>query len=129
MSQTITKSIRLSTAESAEIARLSAQTSVSEAALLKQWVLRGVQAHKLNLAVQAYMNDQADIRSGAQMAGVSYNHFARELENRRVVILDDDRFLDRLSALADLFGDDALQASTQKVASQSDLPLEDTPTR
>lgn len=129
MSQTITKSIRLSTAESAEIARLSAQTSVSEAALLKQWVLRGVQGHKLNLAVQAYMNDQADIRGGAQMAGVSYNRFVRELENRRVVILDDDRFLDRLSALADLFGDDALQAATQTVASQPDLPLEDTPTR
>lgn len=129
MSQTITKSIRLSTAESAEIALLSAQTSVSEAALLKQWVLRGVQARKLNLAVQAYMNGQADIRGGAQMAGVSYNRFVRELENRWVVILDDDRFLDRLSALADLFGDDTLQAATQKVASQPDLPLEDTPTR
>ena len=128
MSQTITKSIRLSTAESAEIALLSARTSVSEAALLKQWVLRGVQAHKLSLAVQAYMNNQVDLRGGAQMAGGSYSRFMRELENRRVVILDDDRFLDRLSTLANLFGDDALQVAAQKVAAQPDLPLEDAPT-
>ncbi len=119
MSQTITKSIRLSTAESAEIAQLSAQTAVSEAALLKQWVLIGVQSHKLDLAVQAYMNDRVDIRGGAQMAGVSYNRFVHELENRRVVILEDERFLDNLSSLAELFGDEGLQEAAQKVAEQS----------
>ena len=119
MSQTITKSIRLSTAESAEIAQLSAQTAVSEAALLKQWVLIGVQSHKLDLAVQAYMNDGVDIRGGAQMAGVSYNRFVHELENRRVVILEDERFLDNLSSLAELFGDEGLKEAAQKVAEQS----------
>lgn len=119
MSQTITKSIRLSTAESAEIAQLSAQTAVSEAALLKQWVLIGVQSHKLDLAVQAYMNDRVDIRGGAQMAGVSYNRFVHELENRRVVILEDERFLDNLSSLAELFGDEGLKEAAQKVAEQS----------
>ncbi|MBI3957234.1 MAG: hypothetical protein HY328_00395 [Chloroflexi bacterium] len=125
MSQTITKSIRLSMAESAEIARLSAQTATSEAALLKQWVLRGVQSHKLDLAVQAYMNDRVDIRGGAQMAGVSYNRFMHELEDRRVLILDDDRFLDRLSALADLFEDKGLKEVAQKVAEQPDQSIDD----
>ncbi len=80
------------------------------------------QTTELDLAVQAYRNDRVDIRGGAQMAGISYNRFMRELENRRVVILDDERFLDRLSSLADLFGDDALKAAAQKVAEQSDQP-------
>lgn len=125
MTQTITKSIRLSTAESSEIAQLSAQTAISEAALLKQWVLSGVRSHKLDLAVQAYMNDRVDLRGGAQMAGVSYNRFMRELENRRVVILDDDRFLERLSTLANLFGDERLKEATRKVAEQSLQPVGD----
>ena len=83
------------------------------------------QATELDLAVQAYMNDRVDIRGGAQIAGVSYNRFMRELENRRVVILDDELFLEQLSSLADLFGDDTLRAAAQRVAEQSDLPADD----
>ncbi|RLT38450.1 MAG: hypothetical protein DWI57_11990 [Chloroflexi bacterium] len=87
------------------------------------------QTTELDLAVQAYMNDRVDLRGGAQIAGVSYNRFMRELENRRVVILEDDHFLERLSSLADLFGDDALRAAAQRVAEQSDLPIESVMTK
>lgn len=123
MSQTITKSIRLSPAESAEIAQLSETSAVSEAALLKQWVLRGVQEHKIGLAVQAYMNEQVDIRGGAPMADISYNQFLRELENRRVLILGDDGLLERLAGLATIFADDGLLAAVEAVAQESAPPI------
>ena len=40
----ITKSIRFSPSEAEEIARISAQDAVTEAALMKKWVLEGVHA-------------------------------------------------------------------------------------
>jgi hypothetical protein len=39
---------------------------------------------------------------------VSYNRFLREVEARNIVILEDDRFLERLANLANLFEDDTL---------------------
>jgi predicted HTH domain antitoxin len=108
MNQTITKSVRLSSEESEELARLSEQTFMSEASLLKKWVLAGIESQKLEMAIQKYMQRKVDLRGGAILADVSYNRFLREVESRNIIILEDDRFLERLANLANLFEDDTL---------------------
>ncbi len=101
---TITKSIRLSPQESAELTLLSEQNSLSESALMKKWIQDGIQAEKMERAIRAYMDRTTDLRGGAVIAGVSFNHFMHEVESRRIVIVDDDgHFLDRLSFLAEAF--------------------------
>jgi hypothetical protein len=57
--------------------------------LLKKWIREGIQAEKMDLAVEAYMKRQTDLRGGAAMAGVSYNRFMHEVQSRNIVILDD----------------------------------------
>ncbi len=82
---TITKSIRLSPDESEEVAQLSAKTAVTEATLMRKWIQEGIKVQKLELAVLAYMQRQCDLRGGATMAGVTYNRFLDELQNRHIV--------------------------------------------
>ena len=113
MSQTITKSVRLLPEESNELARLSEQTFITESSLLRKWVLAGIQAQKLELAIKQYMERKTDLRGGAELAGVSYNRFLQEVEARRIVVLDEDRFGERLAHLAGLFGDEALETAVQ----------------
>lgn len=97
---TVTKSIRLTPEESDELTRLAERTASTEAALMKKWVREGMEAQKLEFAIQAYMRRKTDLRGGAAMAGVPYNRFLREVQARNIVILENDRFLDRLTFLA-----------------------------
>ena len=117
MSQrTVAKSIRRSPGESQEPAQLSERTAIAEASLMKRWVQEGMRSEKLDLAVQAYMQRKTDLRGGgAAMAGVSYNRFLRELQARNIVVLDDDRFQDRLLFLADAFSDEELQSAVREL--------------
>lgn len=85
--------------------------------------IKSAQFYKLDLAVQAYMNEQVDIRGGALMADISYNQFLRELENRRVLILGDDGLLERLAGLATIFADAGLLAAVEAVAQESAPPI------
>lgn len=75
-----------------------------------------VQARKLDLAIQAYINNEADLRGGAAMAEVPYNRFYREVESRNIVIIDETYFLDELDFLAGAFGNKALQKAVKKSA-------------
>jgi predicted DNA-binding protein len=121
---TVTKSIRLSPEESEELARLSEQTATPEASLMKQWVREGMRARKIELAIQAYMQRKTDLRGGAAMAGVSYNRFLREVQAHNIVILEDDRFLERLAFLADTFEDEDLRSTIKHVLGQAPSPVE-----
>lgn len=104
MSATVTKSIRLSQDESQELSHLSETSLISEAALMKKWILDGMKSEKLERAIQAYQKRQTDLRGGAAMAGVSYNRFMREIEARNIVILDHGQhFFDSLLFLAESF--------------------------
>lgn len=113
--KTITKSVRLTPEESAALAQLSEQTMATESALLKRWVQQGMRAQKLDLAIHAYMDRRVDVRGAAAMAEVSYNRFAHELQARRIVILEEERFLERTLFLAKAFSDEALQLAAEKV--------------
>lgn len=114
---TITKSVRLSPEESEAVAQLSAHTAVTEATLMRKWIQQGIEAQKMELAVQAYMQRQCDVRGGAAMAGAAYNRFLQELQTRHIIILDDDdRFQERLTFLADTFSDELLQRALERLA-------------
>ncbi len=105
----ITKSVRLTKEEAAELARVAQQSAATESALMKKWVIEGMRAQKLQQAVQAYMQGSVDLRSGAALAEISYNRFLQELQARRVVILEDTAFLDSLAWLSDAFDNQDLQ--------------------
>ena len=114
-SANVTKSVRLRTEELEELARLSQATLVSEFALMKQWIQEGIQAKKLDLAIQAYMDRKTDLRAGAIMAGVSYNRFMREVQFRNIVILENDDFVDQLAFLAETFDSRELRVAVNQV--------------
>lgn len=116
MSQpTVTKSIRLSPDESSEIMRLSTKMGMSEAALMKKWVLDGIRTQNLEVALQAYMQRKTDLRGGAALAGIPYGEFLQEVQARNIVVLENDQFLDELEFLANTFTDETLQKAVQKV--------------
>ncbi|MGB0387068.1 MAG: hypothetical protein ACPGWR_19810 [Ardenticatenaceae bacterium] len=116
----VTKSIRLSPKESQDLSFVSKKTSIPQSALMKKWVKEGIQAQKLELALDAYIQRKTDLRGGAKMAGVSYNRFAQEIEERRIIVLDDDGgFLERLQFLADAFDDEMLREAIKEVVQES----------
>ncbi|MBX3009890.1 MAG: hypothetical protein KF832_00230 [Caldilineaceae bacterium] len=119
MGQTaITKSIRLAPDEAKELGQLSEKTALSEAALMKKWIIEGIRAEKLEQALLAYMRRQVDLRAGSTLAGVSYHRFMREVEARNIVILEETGFLDRLEFLADAFQDQALRKAIQNIRTE-----------
>lgn len=111
----VTKSVRLLPEESVELAKLSQTSAVSESALMKQWILDGMRAKKLDLAIQAYMDRKTDLRGGAAMAGIPYNRFLRELQARNIVVLENADFLDELAFLAGAFDSPSLHAALDQV--------------
>jgi predicted HTH domain antitoxin len=119
---TVTKSIRMSHEESQELTRLSVQMAASEAVLMRQWIREGLRTQKIELAIRRYMQREVDLRSGAALAGVSYNRFLREVQARNIVILEEDGFLDRLAFLAGALGDDTLRAAVERVIAQPAPP-------
>lgn len=88
---------------------------MSEAALMKKWVLAGIRLQHIELALQAYMARKTDIRSGAVLAGITYQEFLHEVQTRNIVVLENDQFLDELDFLANAFADSTLRDAVQKV--------------
>ena len=82
---------------------------------MKKWIQEGLQKTKLDLALQAYQQRRVDLRTGAAMAGVSYNQFMREVEAHNIVILDEEGFLERLAMLADAFHNEELGRVVRKM--------------
>lgn len=86
----ITKSVRLTPDEAAELDRVCREEPVTEAALLKKWVLDGLRRWKLDRALDAYARREVSLGEGAVMAGVPLNTFMAEVERRNVIIMDAD---------------------------------------
>ena len=65
----------------------------------------------LEQIIQAYAQGRVDLRGGAALAGISYNRFLQEVQARRLVVLQDATFLERLYELGETFeNQDLLQA-------------------
>lgn len=115
----MTKSIRLATEEAEALSNVARQTSISESALMKKWVLEGIRAHKLEGAIQAYMQRDVDLRGGADMADIALNRFMHEVQKRNIIVLEDEYFLDRLGDLAETFESEALRQAVESVVNKS----------
>lgn len=86
---TVTKSIRLTPEEAREAGRLATLLgSASESALLKEALLRGMMAMKLEAAVTRYTHRDLSVGEVAEMFGVPVPLLLQELARRRIPTMD-----------------------------------------
>lgn len=114
---TITKSIRLAREESRVLEQISRAESLSEAALMKKFVLEGIARYRLEQAIAAYRRGEIDLSAAARHAGTSIYHLLEELKARDIhVEAAREKFLDGLRTLAELFGgSDALNRTLSQL--------------
>jgi predicted HTH domain antitoxin len=107
----ITKSIRLNHEQSELLAHVSQVEGVSEAALMQRFVLDSLARHRLEAAIQAYEQGEADLAAAARHAGVSVYHMMSVLSSRNIASPNvSEKFVEGLKSLVETFGgSDALR--------------------
>jgi hypothetical protein len=101
----VTKSIRLTTEEAEDLAQLVTGTAYAEAALLRQWVLAGMQQFRVAEAIRMYQDGHIDMHQAAARARLPVAILLNEMAARKVAILDQpDAFGPGLEALRGAFG-------------------------
>ena len=101
----VTKSIRLTPEEADDLAQLVTGTAYAEAALLRQWVLAGMQQFRVVEAIRLYQDGHIDIHQAAARARLPVAILLDEMAARKVAILDQpDAFGPGLEALRGAFG-------------------------
>ena len=101
----VTKSIRLTAEEADDLAQLVTGTAYAEAALLRQWVLAGMQQFRVVEAIRMYQDGHGDIHQAAARARLPVAVLLDEMAARKVAILDQpDAFGSGLEALRGTFG-------------------------
>src|SRR5215467_9569550 len=105
LAKRVTKSIRLTTEEADDLAQLVTGTAYAEAALLRQWVLAGMQQFRVVEAIRLYQDGHIDIHQAATRARLPVAILLDEMAARKVAILDQpDAFGPGLEALRGAFG-------------------------
>ncbi len=84
----VSKSIRLTAEEARELAHLVDGTAYAEAALMRQWVLSGMQQFRLSEAIRAYQENQADLHGAAEQAQLPVAVLLEEMAARKVAVLE-----------------------------------------
>lgn len=108
----VTKSTRLTEEEAEALAQLVAGTAYAEAALLRQWVLAGMQQFRVSKAIQAYQEGQVDIWQAAEQARLPVAVLLEEMASRKVAVLEaPDAFGPGLTALRETFGEETAEES------------------
>ena len=109
------KSVRLTTEEAALLRQLSETELISEAALLRKFVLEGLRRSRLDQAIKRYQEGALDLSSAAQVAGLAIREFMGELHRRGVDIYGPEpRLVEGIEALAEVFGaSEALRRSVR----------------
>jgi hypothetical protein len=88
------------------LGRLVEGTAYAEAALLRQWVLAGIQQFRVAEAIRAYREGHVDVRTAAERARLPVAVLLEEMGARRVLVLADaDAFWPGLEALRVAFGE------------------------
>ena len=101
----VTKSIRLTPDEAEELAGLVEETAYAEAALMRQWVLSGMQQFRVSEAIRSYQEGQVDLYLAAEKAHLPIAVLLEEMAARKVAVLEHaDTFGPGLEALRDTFG-------------------------
>ena len=107
----VTKSIRLTRDEARELADLVGETAYSEAALMRQWVLSGMQEFRVRESIRAYQEGHVDLRLAAEQAQLPVAVFLEEMAAHKVAVLDHpEAFGPGLGALRDAFGSGVAEA-------------------
>ncbi len=103
----VTKSIRLTAEEARELAHLVDGTAYAEAALMRQWVLSGMQQFRLSEAIHAYQEGHVDLHGAAEQAQLPVATLLEELGARKVAVLERSEAVGPgLEALRAAFGTD-----------------------
>lgn len=101
----VTKSIRTTPEEAADLAQLVAGTAYAEAAWLRQWVVTGMQQFRVAEAIRGYQDGALDLAQAAAQAHLPVAVLLDELAARRVAVLEQpDAFGPGLTALRTVFG-------------------------
>lgn len=104
-SKLLTKSIRLDSDESEKLKQISQDEGVSEAALLKRFVIKGISEHRLEKAIAAYERGEADLSAAAKYADISVYRMMNELTKRDIEPpAAAEKFVDGLKTLVETFG-------------------------
>src|SRR5919108_1483999 len=85
----VTKSSRLTTEEADDLAQLVTGTAYAEAALLRQWVLAGMQQFRVAEAIRAYQEGHVDVRAAAERARLPVAVLLEEMGARTVAVLEE----------------------------------------
>ena len=102
----VTKSVRLTPQEAEELGRLVEETPYAEAALLRQWVLAGMEQFRVAEAIRAYQEGHVDLRAAAERANLPMGALLEEMAVRKVAVLEAvDAFGPGLEALRETFGE------------------------
>ena len=106
MTKRVTKSVRLTYEEAEELANLVEGTAYAEAALMRQWVLDGMQQFRVREAVRAYQEGHMDLRGAAEQAKLPVAVLLEEMAALKVAVLADaDAFGPGIAALRTTFGE------------------------
>src|SRR5262249_48112186 len=101
----VTKSIRLTTEEADDLAHLVTGTAYAEAALLRQWVLVGMQQFRIVEAIRLYQDGHIDIHQAAARARLPIAILLDDLAGRKGAMPDQpDAFGPGLEGLRGAFG-------------------------
>lgn len=111
----ITKSIRLTSEEAKELAHIVEETAYAEAALMRQWVISGMQQFRVTEAIRAYQEGHVDLRTVAERARLPAAALLEEMAARKVAVLEHpDAFGPGLETLRAAFGDEGRQPGRQR---------------
>jgi predicted HTH domain antitoxin len=99
------KSVRLTKEEADLLRQISEAELISEAALMRKFVLEGLRRYRLDQAIKRYQERELDVSSAAQVAGLAIREFMGELHRRGVDIYGpEQRLAAGIGALAEVFG-------------------------
>jgi predicted HTH domain antitoxin len=109
------KSVRLTKEEAELLRQISEAELISEAALMRKFVLEGLRRYRLDQAIKRYQEGELDLSSAAQVAGLAVREFMGELHRRGVDIYGPEhRLVEGVGTLAEVFGgSEALRRSVR----------------
>lgn len=118
---TITKKIELTDEEEKQLRELSQAEHLPEDALLRKWVLEGLDRMRLQRACSLYKQGQLNLSGAARYADIGVEQMMRELRQRGTDYGPSiEQFADGLETLADLFDKQELRDVAKEVRQQEE---------
>jgi predicted HTH domain antitoxin len=118
----ITKSVRFAPEENESLKRISKAMGLSEAAVMRRFILEGLTRYRLEEAISTYARGEIDLSAAAHHAGISVYQMLTELQHRDIAPpAATEKFLDGLETLAETFGgSEALHRTIAQMRQQSE---------